>query len=92
MNIFAITSEGELVTPSLGTILEGVTRASILSLATARGLTPVERKFSFDELKTWCISGKIREIVAVGTAAVVIQLLGSRVRSVNLSCPTVCQG
>src|SRR5215208_2638644 len=39
MNIFAITSEGELVTPSLGTILEGVTRASILSLATAHGLT-----------------------------------------------------
>jgi branched-chain amino acid aminotransferase len=70
MNIFAITSEGELVTPSLGTILERVTRASILSFATAHRLTPVERKFPFDELKTWCVSGKIREIFAVGTAAV----------------------
>jgi branched-chain amino acid aminotransferase len=76
MNIFALTSEGELVTPSLGTILEGVTRASILSLATAHGLTPVERKFSFDELKTGCISGKIREIFAVGTAAVVNPIIG----------------
>ena len=71
MNVFAITSEGELVTPSTGTILEGVTRTSILSLATAHGLTPVERKLSFDELKRSCISGRIREIFAVGTAAVV---------------------
>jgi branched-chain amino acid aminotransferase len=49
---------------------------SILSLATAHGLTPVERKFWFDELKTWCISGKIREIFAVGTAAVVNPIIG----------------
>jgi branched-chain amino acid aminotransferase len=76
MNIFAITSEGELVTPSLGTILEGVTRASVLSLATAHGLAPVERKFSFDELKKGCISGKIREMFAVGTAAVVNPIVG----------------
>jgi branched-chain amino acid aminotransferase len=76
MNIFAITSEGELVTPSLGTILEGVTRASVLSLAAAHRLTPVERRFSFDELKTWCASGKIREIFAVGTAAVVNPIIG----------------
>jgi len=76
MNLFAITSEAELVTPSLGTILEGVTRASILSLGAAHGLTPVERKFSFDELKTSCISGKIREIFAVGTAAVVNPIIG----------------
>jgi branched-chain amino acid aminotransferase len=53
-----------------------VTRASILSLATAHGLTPVERKFSFDELKRCCISGKIREIFAVGTAAVVNPIIG----------------
>lgn len=76
MNIFAITSEGELLTPSLGTILEGVTRASILSLATGHGLTPVERKVSFDELRIRCISGTIREIFAVGTAAVVNPIVG----------------
>lgn len=76
MNMFAITSEGELVTPSLGTILDGVTRASILSLATTHGLAPVERNFSFDELKKGCLSGKIREIFAAGTGAVVNPIVG----------------
>ncbi len=76
MNIFAITSEGELVTPSLGTILNGVTRASVLALANAHGLAPVERKISFDELKRRCLTGKIREIFAVGTAAVVNPIIG----------------
>lgn len=76
MNLFAITSEGELITPSLGTILGGVTRASILSLATAHGLTPVERRLSFDELELSCTSGKIREIFAVGTAALANPIVG----------------
>lgn len=76
MNIFAITSDGELVTPRLGTILDGVTRVSILSLAPAHGLAPIERKFSFEELKRDCISGKIREVFAVGTAAVVNPIVG----------------
>jgi branched-chain amino acid aminotransferase len=53
-----------------------VTRASILSLAAAHGLTPVERKLSFDELEKHCSSGKIREIFAVGTAAVVNPIIG----------------
>jgi branched-chain amino acid aminotransferase len=76
MNIFAITAEGSLVTPSLGTILEGVTRASVLSLAPAHGLAPTERRFPFEELKQGCISGKIREVFAVGTAAVVNPIVG----------------
>jgi branched-chain amino acid aminotransferase len=85
MNIFAVTSEGELVTPRLGTILEGVTRASILSLATAHGMTPVEREISFDELKRGCIVGKIREIFAVGTAAVVNPIIGIKGRELELT-------
>lgn len=76
MNVFVITSDGELVTPSLGTILEGVTRASMLSLAPAHGLAPVERQIPFGELKRDCISGKIREIFAVGTGAVVNPIVG----------------
>jgi branched-chain amino acid aminotransferase len=78
MNVFVITSEGELITPRLGTILAGVTRASILSLATAHGLVPVEGQISLDDLMVGCISGKVREIFAVGTGAVVNPILGIR--------------
>ncbi|MGV0602985.1 branched-chain amino acid aminotransferase [Mycolicibacterium sp. XJ1904] len=76
MNIFAITADGELHTPRLGTILEGVTRASVLSIATAHGLTPVERRISIDEFAESCVSGVFREVFAVGTAAVVNPIVG----------------
>jgi branched-chain amino acid aminotransferase len=63
---------GELVTPpTSGTILEGVTRSSILQLATELGLTPVERPISIDEWRAGVGSGDIREVFACGTAAVV---------------------
>ena len=45
MNVYLVTTDGELITPELtGSILEGVTRDSILTMATEFGLTPVERR------------------------------------------------
>lgn len=72
MNVFLVTKSGELITPELtGTILEGVTRDSILKLAEEQGLKPVERKIAIDEWISGCESGEITEIFACGTAAVV---------------------
>lgn len=72
MNVYLVTNAGELVTPELtGSILEGVTRDSILKLATDEGLTPVERKVSVEELLRGIADGAIREVFACGTAAVV---------------------
>ncbi|WP_026927008.1 branched-chain amino acid aminotransferase [Granulicoccus phenolivorans] len=72
MNIFVVTTDGELVTPQAGgTILEGVTRSSILELATERGLRPVEREFGMSELFEGVDSGRIAEVFACGTAAVI---------------------
>ena len=72
MNVFLVTKSGEIVTPQLtGTILEGVTRDSILQLAGDLGLTPVERRIEIDEWIEGCRSGEITEIFACGTAAVV---------------------
>src|SRR4051812_339286 len=51
MNVFFVTRDGELATPELGTILDGVTRDSVLTLAADHGLRPVERAFSLDELR-----------------------------------------
>lgn len=72
MNVFLVSKDGRIVTPELsGSILEGVTRSSILQLARDRGLKVEERKVSIDEWKQGVASGEISEIFACGTAAVV---------------------
>ncbi|WP_375431920.1 branched-chain amino acid aminotransferase [uncultured Friedmanniella sp.] len=72
MNVYLVTSDAELITPELsGSILEGVTRDSILSLAREFGLTPVERRIGVTELLEGIDSGWVAELFACGTAAVV---------------------
>ena len=76
MNIMFVTADDELVTPSLGSILAGVTRESILALAAEHGLEPVERPISVDEVLDGVESGQIPEVFACGTAAVVTPITG----------------
>ncbi len=71
MNLWFVHDDGTLVTPELGTILEGVTRNSIISLAQRLGHKVEERRFSIDEWQTGVASGRITEVFACGTAAVV---------------------
>lgn len=72
MNVFAITADGRILTPALtGSILEGVTRESILQLARDRGLEPVEQRLVMSELLEQVASGEITEMFACGTAAVI---------------------
>ena len=71
MNIMVVTSDGELITPALtGTILEGVTRDSILTVAADLGLKPVARTITLAEIFDRIDSGEIVEAFACGTAAV----------------------
>ncbi len=72
MNLFFVTRDGRLVTPELtGSILEGVTRASVLELAKEMGLQPEERRIPIAEWEDGVASGEIAEVFACGTAAVV---------------------
>lgn len=72
MNLFFVTKDAKIVTPALtGTILEGVTRRSILELAKELDLEPEERRIPIEEWKAGAQSGEILEIFACGTAAVV---------------------
>lgn len=72
MNVFFVFKDGSLATPALsGTILEGVTRSSIIQLAKDRGLTVQERVITLDEWRDGVGSGDITEVFACGTAAVV---------------------
>jgi branched-chain amino acid aminotransferase len=72
MNLFIVTKDGKIVTPELtGTILEGVTRRSILELAKELDLEPEERRIPIEEWKDGAASGDILEVFACGTAAVI---------------------
>lgn len=72
MNVFFVMEDGSIVTPPLGgTILPGITRSSIMTLAKDLGHTVSERLYSFEEWKADAASGKLKEAFACGTAAVV---------------------
>lgn len=72
MNVFFVFQDGRLVTPALtGTILEGVTRRSVIQLAKDRGLDVQERTITLDEWREGVASGEITEVFACGTAAVI---------------------
>jgi len=75
MNVFFVYDDGTLVTPPLsGTILPGITRDAIMTLARDNGLTVVERPVAFDDWRADAASGRLREAFACGTAAVITPL------------------
>jgi branched-chain amino acid aminotransferase len=72
MNLFLVRHDGTLITPETsGTILEGITRDSIVQLARDRGLGVEERPVTIDEWREGVASGEITEVFACGTAAVI---------------------
>lgn len=72
MNLFFVFDDGTLITPPLsGTILPGITRESLLTLAREEGLTVREEPYSIDQWKADAESGRLVETFACGTAAVV---------------------
>jgi branched-chain amino acid aminotransferase len=71
MNVMFLLDD-TLVTPPLSdSILDGVTRDSLLTLATDAGIPVEERPVSVDELKKAFEKKTIREAFGVGTAAVI---------------------
>lgn len=71
MNIMFVL-DNKLVTPPLSdSILDGVTRDSLLVLARDLGYETIERPVSIDELEQAFLKGTITEAFGAGTAAVV---------------------
>jgi branched-chain amino acid aminotransferase len=71
MNIFFVI-DGEVITPELnGSILPGVTRDSVLSLARHWNLRVRECKVSIDDVVAAHADGRLQEIFGSGTAAVI---------------------
>ena len=82
MNVFFVFDDGSITTPPLtGTILPGITRESLITLARDNGLDVREEQYSLAQWREDAASGRLREAFACGTAAVVTPI--GRVRSVE---------
>ncbi len=75
MNLYFVYGSGadaRLVTPELsGSLLPGITRDSLLTLAKDSGLVVDEQRISTDEWREKAATGEITEVFACGTAAVI---------------------
>jgi branched-chain amino acid aminotransferase len=71
MNVFFVFDDGSLLTPPLGTILPGITRDSIITLAKDAGTKVREEPYTIDQWRADAASGKLKEAFACGTAAVI---------------------
>ena len=73
MNLyFVYGKQNKIVTPELtGSLLAGITRDSILSLAKDLNLESKEARISVQDWEKGCADGEITEVFACGTAAVI---------------------
>ena len=71
MNVMFVMADTIVTPPLSDTILDGVTRDSLLQLATDTGIKIEERPVSVDELKKSFLTNAITEAFGIGTAAVV---------------------
>ena len=75
MNLYFVMGSGDsarLVTPTLtGTLLPGITRDSLLTIASDLGIRADEERINIDDWRDGCASGEISEVFACGTAAVI---------------------
>ncbi|NNF01379.1 MAG: branched-chain amino acid aminotransferase [Bacteroidia bacterium] len=72
MNVFFLIND-QLITPELsdGTILEGITRDSVMKLARHFNVDVEERKISVDEVLSAYKNGELQDMFGTGTAATV---------------------
>ncbi|WP_058303916.1 branched-chain amino acid aminotransferase [Gorillibacterium timonense] len=71
MNVFFKVG-GEVITPALnGSILDGITRQSVIGLLKEWGIPVTERKISIEELAEAYKKGELEEAFGTGTAAVI---------------------
>ncbi len=71
MNMFFIIDDEVITSPLAGTILPGITRDSVVTLARDWGIKVSERPLGIDEITAAQQSGRLKEAFGAGTAAVI---------------------
>ncbi|KAJ8487937.1 hypothetical protein ONZ45_g14139 [Pleurotus djamor] len=110
MNVFVVVKRDDgaldVITPTLdGTILPGITRASVLELTAAHpeksvlpGLSPStrlhvhERTIPMDQLLEWSSAGKLLEAFGVGTAVIVAPIGKIGFQDTSVTIPSYEKG
>lgn len=89
MNVMFVI-DGKLITPKLGdTILNGITRDSVLTLARDWGMDVQERKVEVAEIVDAIRSGTLQEAFGVGTAATIAHIEAIGYKDEMLQLPKV---
>lgn len=89
MNVFFRFGD-TLVTPPLGdTILDGVTRDSLITLARESGITVEERRISANELVEASAKGVLKEAFGAGTAAVTAPIAAIGIKGKVIELPAI---
>lgn len=74
MNVMLVKNGTLTTPPTSGTILKGITRDSLITLAKTMNIPVEERLISIEELREGLTNGSITEVFGTGTAAVVIPI------------------
>ncbi|RAU83637.1 branched-chain amino acid aminotransferase [Pontibacter arcticus] len=89
MNIMFVI-DGKLVTPAVSnTILNGITRASVLQVAKDLGYTVEERKVAVDEIIEASQAGTLQEAFGTGTAATIAQIAIIHYNGTDYTLPAI---
>ena len=89
MNV-AFVIDGAIVTPPLsGTILPGITRDSVLTLARDLGVPVEERRIAIDEVFEAHAAGRLQAAAGIGTAATIAPIGRLRHKDRKSRCPRV---
>lgn len=87
MNVMFVLN-GKLVTPKLvSSLLDGVTRDSIITLAPSLGIEVEQRRISVAEIEEGFKNGHLTEAFGVGTAAVVSPIASISIQGRNYQLP-----
>jgi branched-chain amino acid aminotransferase len=91
MNVMFVMGD-TLVTPALGdTLLPGLTRDSLLTLAREAGIKTEERKVSISEIVAAHADGRLKEVFGVGTAATVSAIASITFRDKEYTIPPLSE-
>ena len=74
MNLFFVIGDKLITSPTSDSILDGITRKSIIELAKFHNIDVLEREITVDEILKEHKSGNLKEIFGSGTAVVVLPI------------------
>ncbi len=89
MNLMFVIDNTVITPATSDTILDGITRRSVLALARDWGMNVEERKVSIAEIIEAHAKGTLQEVFGVGTAATIAQIIGIGFDEKNYDLPAV---